>query len=61
MEVFILKSNHTDIIVRLYREFTDLMTAEGEFIGVIKDKFESTVTYFHGCENGLSDLLLEGV
>lgn len=61
MEVFILKSNYIDIIVRLYREFIDLMIVEGEFIGVIKDKFELIVIYFYGCENGFSDFLLEGV
>ena len=42
MEIFILKHNSTDIIVRLSGEFTDLMTVKGECTGVMKGKVEST-------------------
>ena len=42
MEIFILKHNNTDIIVRLSGEFTDLMTVKGERRGVTKGQVEST-------------------
>lgn len=42
MEVFILKCNNTDIIVRLYGECTDLMIVDSECIGIMKGKVEST-------------------
>ena len=42
MEVFILKCNNTDIIVRLYGEFTDLMIVDSERIGIMKSKVQST-------------------
>lgn len=42
MEIFILKHNNTDIIVRLPGEFTDLMAVEGEYTAVMKGKVEST-------------------
>lgn len=43
MEVFILKHDKTVIIVRLYREFVDLVTVEGEYTGIMTGKVELTV------------------
>ena len=42
MEIFILKHNNTDIIVRLSGEFTDLTTVKRECTGVMKGNVEST-------------------
>lgn len=53
MEVFILKHDKTVIIVRLYREFVDLVTVEGEYTGIMTGKVELSGGY----ENGLSGLL----